>query len=110
MIIWQKSTLLTKEVFRLTGKLPSAYKYSLKDQMERAALSITNNIAEGSGRIFRKEKRRFYSISQGSLLEVVNMLLLVKGLGIIDRNEVKKSLGITEELSKMLYTIIKNIS
>lgn len=106
LIVWQKGNFLVKNILKIVEYFPKKYKYSLTEQLIRSSLSITNNIAEGCGRVTKKDKRYFFVVAQGSLLEVVNMLLLVKDLCIIKEKEVGELLNLTEEISKMLYVII----
>mgnify|MGYP001615164550 CR=1 FL=1 len=61
-------------IFNVCEKLPRSLQSSLGDQLRRASLSISNNIAEGSGKKSGKEKARYYSISQDSARECISML------------------------------------
>lgn len=107
LIVWQKSKELFSKVIEITDQLPSKYRFSITSQLVRASLSVCNNLAEGSGRIFKKDKKYFYSIAQGSLLEVVNMLFLIRDQSIISGTVIKESFCITEEISKILHAILK---
>ena len=63
-----------KQIYQIIKELPSEEKYNLANQMRRAALSITNNMAEGHGRYFYQENMQFCRISRGSLMEVIDDL------------------------------------
>ena len=65
LVVWQKSMDLTVEVYSLVKFLPKEETYGLVDQMRRAVISIPSNIAEGRGRLYRKEFLQFVSISRG---------------------------------------------
>ena len=65
---------LIKEVYRLLKKFPKEEQYAMCDQLRRAAISITSNIAEGSGRNSFKEKVHFLEFSYGSLMEVLSQI------------------------------------
>lgn len=65
---------LVKEVYRLLKKFPREEQYAMSDQLRRAAISITSNIAEGSGRVSNKEKVHFLEFSYGSLMEVLSQM------------------------------------
>jgi len=65
------------KIFKITKDLPRDYQYSLADQLRRAALSIVNNIAEGSGKMSKKEKSQFYRISLSSARECIPMLTIL---------------------------------
>lgn len=80
---YKNGKLIIKEVYRLIRKFPKEEQYALCDQLRRAAISITSNIAEGSGRTSLKEKVHFIEISYGSLLEVLSQLDVACDLGYI---------------------------
>ena len=68
LAVWQKSRLLVKNIYAITNGFPEREKFGLTDQLRRAAVSISSNLAEGSGRISVKEKIHFCEISYGSLM------------------------------------------
>jgi four helix bundle protein len=79
------------------------------DQLKRASFSIMLNIAEGSGRFTRPDKRNFYIISRGSAFECVAILDYLKDMEIIDETEFKEFYAQLEEISKMLFALIKQL-
>ncbi|MDR2968410.1 MAG: four helix bundle protein [Tannerellaceae bacterium] len=100
--VWQKAHQYVLAIYRITKKYPKEEIFCLVSQMRRAAASITANIAEGYARIGYKEKLRFYNISQGSLEETRNFVILSKDLGYIS-NEEKAIFNIqASEISRML--------
>jgi four helix bundle protein len=109
LIVWQKTLELSKEIYLLTKNFPKEEQFGLISQMRRASVSILSNIAEGSGRYFSNEWKQFCSIAYGSALELESQLILCRELGFINENTSKKSLGLLEEVSKMLLTILKNL-
>ncbi len=72
MPVWKRAMDLAVVIFELTKSLPRSEDYGLTSQIRRAALSISANIAEGYGRETSIDKKRFYIISKGSLLETKN--------------------------------------
>jgi len=76
--VYKKGIDFVRKVFKLTEKIPRNYQYSLGDQLRRAALSVVNNIAEGSGKIYKKEKAQFYRIAINSARECIPMLTIIK--------------------------------
>jgi four helix bundle protein len=78
---WQEGHKLVICVYRITKTFPKEETYSLIDQMRRASASVTANIAEGFGRKTYKEKLHFYYISQGSLTELKNFILIARDVG-----------------------------
>lgn len=83
LIVWREGHKLVLLVYKITSDFPKEEKYSLADQMRRAAVSITSNIAEGYGRFGYKEKIQFYYLAQGSLTELKNQLLIARDVGYI---------------------------
>ncbi len=70
-------------VYKLTGQFPDSEKYNLTSQIRRAAVSITCNLSEGTSRSSFKDQARFSEIAYGSLLEVLNLLIVAKDLNLI---------------------------
>ena len=79
--VWQVAHRLVLEVYRITDGLPPSQKYGLVSQMQRAAVSVPANIAEGFKRRSGAEKIRFYNIAQGSLEELRYYFILCRDLG-----------------------------
>ena len=83
--VWQEGHTLVITIYKETRKFPREELYSLTDQLRRAAVSVTSNIAEGFGRQGYREKIQFYYVAQGSLIEVKNQLLIARDIGYLDR-------------------------
>lgn len=109
-IVWQKSMDLAAEVYRLMKFLPKDEVFGLVSQMKRAALSIPSNIAEGQGRNSGREFIKFLSIARGSQCELETQLQFCKKIDYLTEEEVATALGLCEEISKMLNSLIKKIS
>ena len=75
--VYQKSLEFLLSIYRITRSLPREYQFSLADQLRRAGLSILNNLAEGSGKLSKKEKAQFYRTSLNSARECVPMLTVL---------------------------------
>lgn len=88
--VWKEGHKLAVTIYVTTRKFPKEEIYSLTDQMRRASVSITSNIAEGFGRQTYKEKVQFYYLANGSLIELKNQLLISKDVGYIDKNSFDK--------------------
>jgi four helix bundle protein len=82
---------------------------SSKDQLRRASFSIMLNIAEGSGRFTKRDKRNFYIIARGSVFECVAVFDFLKDVENIDEDTFKQYYSYLEEISKMLYALIKGL-
>ncbi len=80
LIAWQKSMSLVKSVYLHTRGFPKEEVYGLAAQLRRAAVSVPSNIAEGQGRLSKKEFRHFLALSRRSLLEVETQVLIAADL------------------------------
>ncbi len=105
--VWKEGHQLVLEIYRLTKKFPKEEQFSLTNQLKRAAISFTSNIAEGFNRSSWKEKTQFYSISFGSLSEIQNQLLISKDLGYLTNEEFQVVARQTVGLSKMANSLIQ---
>ncbi|PZD77721.1 four helix bundle protein [Mesonia sp. K7] len=104
--VWNKSQDLAVKTFQ---EFENCKLFSLKDQIFRASVSISNNIAEGFERNSNKDFTRFLFISLGSVSEVRSMLYLACRLQIIDEPSFNQLKSLTDEISKMLYGLIKSM-
>ncbi|MDP3901363.1 MAG: four helix bundle protein [bacterium] len=77
---WKESHKLVLLIYKTTEEFPKEELFSLTNQMRRAAISTTSNIAEGFGRQSYKEKVHFYYLAQGSLTELKNQIIAAKDL------------------------------
>src|SRR3989344_9442553 len=84
---WKEGHKLVIMIYRVTEKFPSKERFSLVDQIRRAVVSITSNIAEGFSRQGIKEKIQFYLMAKGSLTEVQNQLYVAKDVGYLNNND-----------------------
>ena len=109
LIVWQKSMALVEEIYRLVKFLPREELYALSDQMRRAAVSIPSNIAEGHERDSLKEYLRFLYIAQGSRAELETQLELCMKLGYFSEDQIRLLLSLSDEISRMLRKLIKNL-
>ncbi len=106
VIAWQKSKKLTLEIYKVFRLNKD---FSFKNQIERASVSIMNNIAEGFERQTDKEFKQFLYISKGSAGEVRSMLSLALDLGYISNSEYKVLVSETTDISKLLSGFIKTL-
>ena len=112
LVVWQKAHEYVLAIYKTTKEYPKEELFSLTNQMRRAAISITANIAEGYIRLGTKEKLRFYNISQGSLEETRNFIILSKDLGYIsdlDKTEMQeKATNVSRLLNAYCRAIIQD--
>ena len=102
LICYQKGRTLVKEVYALVKTFPVEEKYALGDQLRRAVVSVTSNIAEGSGRQSLKDQAHFLELSYGSLMEVMSQLDLALDLNFIDNENYKRLEEVIEEEARVL--------
>lgn len=76
--VWQLARVLVNLIYEKSFNFPEREKFNLESQIKRAAVSVMNNIAEGSGRTSMKEQARFTEISYASLMEVMNCSIIAK--------------------------------
>lgn len=107
--VYKKAKLLNKEVMGILRDLKSIDSY-IRDQLKRASISIVINIAEGSGKFSKADKRKFYIIARGSVYESISLLELIFEDTIIDKECFDDFYRKHEELSKMLLGLIRSQS
>ena len=107
--VWQKSMDLVVECYQITKKFPKAESYGLTSQLQRAAVSIPANIAEGRERQYTKEFLQHLSIAYGSLAELETHLQIAQRLNYLDMNHLKQMLGKTAEVGRMLNGLRKSL-
>ncbi|MCD4772608.1 MAG: four helix bundle protein [Bacteroidales bacterium] len=106
IISWQKSKALSVLIYQTFERDKD---FGFRNQIERAAVSVMNNIAEGFERQTNKEFKQFLFIAKGSCGEVRSMLYLAKELKKITDNDFSKLFSITIEISKLLSGFIKTL-
>jgi four helix bundle protein len=109
LLVWQRSVDLVCDIYKLTEKLPKTETFALVSQMQRAAVAIPSNIAEGQKRAHKKEFIQFLYISYGSGAELETQLEICKRLynyKNIDYSLLESSL---ESIMKMLNSLISSL-
>ena len=109
LIVWQKSVQLVTDIYSLTRNFPADERFGIISQLNRAAISIPTNIAEGWGRETSKNYLQFLRISRGSVMEVQTLLIISKNLNFISQTEFDSLSTKTEEVGKILQGLIKSI-
>ena len=104
--VYQKAVAFAIEISDITDKLPRGL-YYLIDQINRAALSISLNIAEGNGRFTQKDRNHFFYIARGSSFECVPLLKIFSAKKLIDEPQYAQLMEKIETISKMLSGLIK---
>jgi four helix bundle protein len=104
--VWQKCMELTLEIYRRTKDFPGHEVYGLTNQMRRAAVSISSNIAEGKGRSSDRDFALFLCHARGSLHELETQTLIARELGYLKGNGGQAVAALTSETAKMLNGLI----
>lgn len=86
---WKESHEVVLEIYKITSTFPKDERFGLVDQMRRAAVSVTSNIAEGFSRYSKNDKAHFYTIATGSITELQNQLIISKDLKYITAQQHK---------------------
>ena len=107
---WKEGHKLVLQTYKTTKSFPVDEKFGLSNQLQRAAVSVTSNLAEGFSRKSVKEKKNFYYISLGSLTEVQNQLLVARDLEYISKESFKELAEQTVTVSKLINGLIKGVS
>ena len=103
--VWQAGIDLVRNVYELTSKFPRSEVYGLASQMQRAAVSIPSNIAEGHARESTKEYLQHLSIAQASLAELETQLEIAKQLNYISEEEATRLLEKVSSLGRQLFAL-----
>ena len=108
--VWQKGFEIAKSTYNLTKKFPTEEKFGLISQMNRASISITSNIAEGSSRRSEKDYFRFLEIALGSCFEIESQLIISIELGFVENEQENSLLQNIDEEQKMLISFMKKLN
>lgn len=107
--VWRKGVDLVKAVYALTRQFPDAERYSLCDQMQRAAVSIPANVAEGWAREGEREFLRFVTIAKGSLAELETMIIIAGELDYVRPDSARTTQDAAAEVGRMLTGLQKSL-
>ena len=109
LVVWQKAMDLVEVAYRLTADFPSTEKYGLVCQIQRAAVSVPANIAEGYGRTHRGDYLHHLSIAKGSFFELETHLLLAVRLQLVSRDALLPIWQLSQEVGRMLTRLIRSL-
>ena len=103
---WKEAHKLVLIVYEITKYFPKEEMFGLTNQMRRAAISITSNIAEGFGRQGYREKIQFYYLAQGSLIELKNQILTARDIKYISEDSFQNLIKQADLSHKLLQGLI----
>jgi four helix bundle protein len=109
LIAWQKARELTKVIYDMTEKGKFARDFGLKDQIQRATVSVMSNIAEGFERASRPEFARYLDIARGSCGEVRSQLYVAYDIGYLQKHEFETLRAMAIETSKVIAGLIQTV-
>lgn len=105
---WKESYKLAVLVYEITKKFPEDEKFGLTNQLRRAVVSISSNVAEGFSRNSYKDKLQFYAVALGSLSEVQSQLFVANGINYLSENDFNELESKSVIVSKLLHGLIKS--
>ena len=105
--VWQEAMVLVEMTYELTATLPATEKFGLVSQMNRSAVSVPANIAEGHGSRHRAVYLNHLSLSRGSLTELETYLELTVRLGLLRKDQVEKAQTECESIGRLLGALIR---
>lgn len=108
--VWKKSIDFVTTVYQVTENYPKTEIYGLTNQIRRAVVSVSSNIAEGAARTSKKEFLQFLSISLGSLSEVETQLIVSRNLVFLSNEQYERLIPLLTEIRKMIIGLKKSLS
>jgi four helix bundle protein len=109
LIAWQKAMKLAKAAYRLGNNLLRKEAYGLVSQLQRAAVSVPSNIAEGHGRLTDLQFRHFLGTARGSLCELQTQVELACDLGYVSVEEFKEFMEKSSEVARLINGLITSL-
>ncbi len=109
-MVWQKAMALADTVLTISEKMPATQRYIMCSQIERAAISVPANIAEGRSRHSEKDFIYHLNIARGSLAELETLLMLSHQRNYIQQETLSYCLSLSEEITKMLHSLKSSLS
>lgn len=107
---WQKARELTNEVYRLGQTAPLNRDFSLRDQLQRASVSIMANLAEGFDRAHRAEKLQFWNVAKASAGEVKSLLYVVGDNKLAEQPTVERLQNLCSEISRLCTGLMNSFA
>ena len=109
LVVWQKAMTLVTEVYRATASFPKDELFALTSQLRRAAVSVPSNIAEGQGRLSKREFHYFLGLARGSLMEVETQVQIASNLGYLKAETVSDLLSMSAEVGRVLNGLMTSV-
>ena len=107
--VWQKAIDFADLIYNETRAFPVEERFGLTNQLRRAAVSVSSNIAEGSSRSSKSDFARFTEIAAGSVFEVVSQAFVARRQNFVSEDQFRRIYAAAEELSRMLSGLRKSL-
>ncbi|HEX7897702.1 MAG TPA: four helix bundle protein [Planctomycetota bacterium] len=107
---WQAAYAVGLEIYNLACRFPHPHLFALGGQLQRAALSMSNNLAEGSGRRGSRDKKHFYVIAYASGAEAKNMLFFARDLQLISAERFDSLFARLDETCRLIHGLLEGMS
>lgn len=102
LAVWQKAIAYADDVYTITERFPDRERFGLTNQLRRAAVSVSSNMAEGSSRSSSADYSRFLEIAYGSLMETVSQMFVAHRRQFADEGSFRRVYDSADELARML--------
>ena len=109
LLVWRRAIELAISVYRLTAQFPDAERFGLTNEMRRAAVSVSSNIAEGAGRATLGEFLQFVGIARGSNFELESQFVIARGLDFGKLAEMEEAEKLSDEVGRLLSLLGKSL-
>jgi four helix bundle protein len=110
LLVWQRGMEMVEEVYRLTDLMPGEERFGLVSQVQRSAVSVPSNIAEGYSRSHGGDYLKHLSYARGPLAEVETQLIVAVRVKRIEREQAVTCWELCKEVGKMLTGLIKKVA
>jgi len=107
--VWQEARAINRSIYRLTRKFPRQELFAMTSQIRRASISVSSNIAEGSGRNSDKDFAHFLEQSYGSLMEIASVFYLAWDEGYLTENDLDQLFDELERLAKRIAALNRSL-
>ena len=108
--VWQKAIDFADLVYNYTRNFPADERFGLTNQMRRAAVSISSNIAEGTSRMSQTDFARFIEIATGSVFDVVSQSFIGRRQGFLNEENFRAMYSAADEIGRMLSGLRKSLA
>jgi four helix bundle protein len=109
LIAWQIAMDFAESVYRVTRTFPREERFGLTMQLRRAAVSVASNVAEGHGRVNKRDYARFLLIARGSVKEAETQLLLAQRLAFLSSEALQPLLELIERINRLLHGLSRSL-